>query len=50
MGPTSLKEVERTVMEMKMGKSLSPEGFTTEFFQKCWKIIGKDIWEVVEES
>jgi hypothetical protein len=50
MSPTSLKEVESTIMDMKTGKSLSPDGFTSEFFQKCWKIIGKYIWEVVEES
>jgi hypothetical protein len=35
---------------MKMGKSPSLDGFTIEFFQKYWKIFGKDIWEVVEES
>jgi hypothetical protein len=32
MGPTSLKEVERIVMEMKMRKSPGPNGFTSEFF------------------
>jgi hypothetical protein len=31
-------------------KSLGPDGFTTDFFQARWNIIGKDIWEVVEES
>jgi hypothetical protein len=50
MGQASIEEVERMIMEMKKGKALGPDGFTTDFFQKCWKIIGKDIWEVVEES
>jgi hypothetical protein len=43
MGLASLKEVERTIMDMKIGKSPSPDGFTSNFFQKCWKIIEKDI-------
>ena len=50
MGPTSPEEVERAFMEMKKGKSPGLDGFTTNFFQKCWKVIGKDVLEVVEES
>jgi hypothetical protein len=50
MSLTSLKEVENTIMDMKTGNSSGPHGFTSNLFQKCWKIIGKDIWEVVEES
>jgi hypothetical protein len=50
MGLTSLKEVERPFMDMKIGKSLGPNGFTSNFFQKCWKTIRKYIWQVVEES
>jgi hypothetical protein len=50
MGLASVKEVERPVMDREIGKSSGPNGFTSNFFQKCWKIIRKYIWEVVEES
>jgi hypothetical protein len=50
MGKASMEEVENTVMEMKSRKAPNPDRFTTDCFQKCWKTIKKDIWEVIEES
>jgi hypothetical protein len=50
MRPASIEEVEHTLKEMALGKAPKPDGFTTDFFHKCWKILGKYIWEVVEES
>jgi hypothetical protein len=50
MRPTSIEEVEYIVKNMAQGKSPGPDGFTIDFFQVGWPIIGNDIWEVVEES
>jgi hypothetical protein len=50
MLPTTIEEVEITMKYMALGKSPGLDGFTTNFFHKCWKILSKDIWEVVEES
>jgi hypothetical protein len=43
-----LEEVTTTISSMAMGKSPSPDGFTIEFFQICWSIIGEDVWKVVK--
>jgi hypothetical protein len=37
-------------MEMPKGKSLGPDGFTTEFVHACWYVIKQDIWEAIEDS
>jgi hypothetical protein len=50
MRPTSLEEVEVIVKSMAPGKSPGPDGFTPDFFQVGWPVLGNDIWEVVEES
>jgi hypothetical protein len=42
--------VEDIVKSMASGKSPGPDGFTVDFFQVGWPILGNDIWEVVEES
>ena len=31
-------------------KASGPDGYTTEFYQASWKLLGKDIVELVEES
>jgi hypothetical protein len=31
-------------------KSLSPDGFTVEFFKACWEIVRQDVYRVVEDS
>jgi hypothetical protein len=50
MRSVTLAEVEETIKEIPQGKAPGPDGFTTNFFQACWSIIGKYLWEVVEES
>jgi hypothetical protein len=50
MRPTSLEEVEGIVKDMAPRKSPGLDGFTIDFFQVGWSILGRDIWEVVEES
>jgi len=50
MREISLKEVEKASMDMPKGKSLGPDGFTTEFFHVCWFVKKQDVWEAVEDS
>ena len=38
------------VKEMLEVKAPGPDGFASDFFQSRWNIIGKDIWEAMEES
>jgi len=45
-----MKKVDQIVKEMSEGKSLGIDEFTTNFFQTYYKTIGKEVWEVVEES
>ena len=37
--PTTLEEIKREIMDIPKGKSLRPNGITTDFFQACWPII-----------
>jgi hypothetical protein len=46
----SLEEVEAIVMSMDPGKSLGLDGFTTNFFHHCWKVVKLDVWALVVES
>jgi hypothetical protein len=50
MREVTLSEVEEMVKEMSQGKAPGPDGFTIDFFQTCWSIIGKYLWEAVEEA
>jgi hypothetical protein len=45
-----LDEVEKKIKETTSRKAPCLDGFTSYYFQSHWKILGKDIWEVVEES
>jgi hypothetical protein len=46
----TLAEVEETVKEMSQGKAPRARWLHLDFFQACWSIIGKDLWEAVEEA
>jgi len=48
--PTSLKEVEEAMAQLKDGKVSRPDGFTANFFHEFWELIKAEVWEVVEES
>ncbi|XP_057840094.2 uncharacterized protein LOC131049990 [Cryptomeria japonica] len=49
MAPTTKDEVKRATFALHPHKAPRPDGVTMEFYQKCWKFMGKDIWLVVEE-
>jgi hypothetical protein len=43
------EEVWEVVRKMKGDKAPGPDGFSMAFFQKCWKVIKKDIMAVFKE-
>eukprot|EP00253_Pinus_taeda_P002690 PITA_02690 len=43
-------EVEKAVHQLKEGKVLGPEGFTSNFFHNFWDLTKLEVWQVVEES
>ena len=48
--PISLEEVRSIVFNMNLEKSPRPDGFQVFFYQKCWDILGKYLWEAIEAS
>lgn len=49
MAPYSFEEVKKAAFSLQPHKAPGPDGFTTEFFQRCWDFMGEDIAEVVED-
>jgi len=50
MQSISFQEVEMIVMGSPKSKAPSPNGFTFDFYQTCCPFMGKEIYELVEES
>ena len=48
--PITLEEVRSVVFNMSPDKSPGPDGFQAFFFQKCWDILGEDLWRAIEAS
>jgi hypothetical protein len=48
MRSASLEEVGLIVKSMAPVKSPRTNGFTPDFFQVGWSVLGNNIWEVVE--
>ena len=48
--PITLEEVKSVVFSINLDKSPGPDGFQAFFFQKCWDIIGIDLWKAVKAS
>ena len=48
--PISFEEVKQVVFKLNPEKSPGPDGFQAFFYQKCWDILGKDLWEALEAS
>lgn len=43
------EEVKRALFQMNPDKSPGPDGMTPGFFQKHWRIVGKDVVRMVEK-
>ena len=50
MREITFAEVEEVVKNIPKHKAPGANDFTTEFYQATWSFMGKDIWELVEES
>jgi len=50
MQPTSLKEIEEAMNQLKDGKAPGSDGFTANFYHEFWELIKEEVWELVEES
>jgi len=48
--PTSLREIEEAMGQLKDGKAPGPDGFTANFYHEFWELIKEEVWELVEES
>lgn len=48
--PITLEEVRTVVFSMSPDKSSGPNGFQAFFFQKCWDILGEELWRAIEAS
>lgn len=47
--PFSNKEIRRATFSMAHNKSSGSNGFPTEFFQRFWSILGKEVSDVIRE-
>ncbi|XP_059067486.1 uncharacterized protein LOC131858304 [Cryptomeria japonica] len=50
MKPIQFEEVQKAVFSMVGDKAPGPNGFPTFLYQTFWDIVGKDVWDMVEES
>ena len=48
--PFILQEIKTDLFNINPDKSPGPDGFQAFFFQKCWEIIGVDLWKALEAS
>uniref|UniRef100_A0A803P6B0 Reverse transcriptase domain-containing protein n=1 Tax=Cannabis sativa TaxID=3483 RepID=A0A803P6B0_CANSA len=43
------EEVKKAMFQMHPDKSPGPDGMTPGFFQRCWHIVGRDVFRLVQE-
>ena len=48
--PITMEEVKMALFSMNSDNSPGPDGFQAFFFQKCWEIIGLDLWKAIEAT
>lgn len=46
----TLDEIKKSLFNLTLDKSPGPDGFQAFFFQKCWDIMGIEIWKEIEAS
>lgn len=46
----SLEELTAAVTQMASGKAPGLDGLPAEFYKHFWKVLGADLWEVLQES
>ena len=46
----TMQELEEAFNQMALGKSLGPDGFTSNFFHYFWDLIKEEVFETIEES
>jgi mannosylglycoprotein endo-beta-mannosidase len=44
------EELQKVIKKIKVDKSLSPDGWTVDFFKQHFEIVGDDLLDMVEES
>ncbi|KAH9288933.1 hypothetical protein KI387_033050, partial [Taxus chinensis] len=45
----TIEELKKYVFSLEGDKALGPDGFSANFFQKCWDICSKDLLKAVNE-
>jgi hypothetical protein len=48
--PVTLEEIQSTLKGFSSSKSLGSDGWTIEFFQEFFDLLGNDILDMVEET
>jgi hypothetical protein len=47
--PFKLEEIVQVLKDTQGDKALGPDGFTMAFFQKCWRVLEKDVMDFFGE-
>ena len=48
--PLTLEEIKSALFSINPDKSPGPDGFQAFFYQKCWDIIGEELWVAIEAT
>jgi hypothetical protein len=47
--PFSRSEIDQIIRNLPANKSPGPDGFNTDFVQKCWPVIASDFYELCDK-
>ena len=48
--PFTKEEIKLALFKLSLDKSPRPDGFQSFFFQKCWEILGEELWKAIEAT